>query len=358
MPTELQEFLAQTYLNNTYQQYLLSFAIFILCIISIWVLKNIFLKKIRSAIKDKAKNRKLENFIIQTIDTISPVFYITVAINIAVRNLNLTNTLWGIINGLTVLVVCFYTVTKIQAIVSFLIKNFFAKRKTEEGEETDQLMANFLSLISKIILWLIALIFILQNFNINITGLVGGLGITGIAVAFALQNVLSDIFASFSIYLDRPFKIGDLITVGLDTGVVKKIGIKSTRIRTLSGEMLIISNKELSQIRIQNFGAIERRRRKFILCLEYSTPSSKIKKAIKEIENIIQKIEICEFERCVFQDFSASSLDLVCSYYVNSSEFDLFAKTNQKINFEIKEMFEKEGINFAFPSQTVYVSKK
>lgn len=356
MPSEIQEFLQQEIFNNTYQQYILAGITFILVIIASWVLKNLLLTRLRRFTKQTES--KLDDLVVQVISTIGPLFYSVLAINLAARNLNLPDRFWVVLNGLTILILAFYVVGRIQAVLSYFIRNFLAKRKTEEGEQFDASLANFLSLITNTTLWLLAAIVILQNFNVNITGLIGGLGITGIAVAFALQNVLSDIFASFSIYFDRPFKLGDFIIVGEDMGVVQKIGIKSTRIRALSGELLVISNRELSQVRIQNFGIMERRRRQFRIGVEYQTSNEKLRKASSIIKEVIQSLEICEFERAVFEGFGDFSLNFLCSYYVNSPDFNAFMEINQKINLEIKEKFEQEGIQFAFPTQTVLLPKQ
>ena len=351
MTEDLQDFLQQMYFGNTYLAYLMALFTFLAVIIAGWIFKKIILNILESY--SKKTETHFDDLLIKMVGTFGPIFYIVIGFNLAARNLNISQQAWFFLNGLTVLILSFYIVGRIQQGIGYLIRKIVDK-KNEEGEKFDASLANLLSFFINVALWTFTIIFILQNFNINVSGLIGGLGITGIAVAFALQNVLSDIFASFSIYLDRPFKVGDFIIIGEEMGTVEKIGMKSTRIKSLSGELLVVSNKELSDIRIRNFGEIERRRRQFNIKVEYKTSNEKIKKATDLIKGIIENLEICEFERAVFESFGDFSLNLLISYYVKTPEQSTFMQINQKINLEIKEAFEKEGIQFAFPpAQTV-----
>jgi small-conductance mechanosensitive channel len=355
MTEDLQDFLQQTYFGNTYLAYLIALFTFIAVIIGGWIFKKIILNILKSY--SKKTETHFDDLLLNIVGTFGPVFYIVIGFNLAAKNLNITETGWFFINGLTVLILSFYIVSRLQQGTSYLIRKIVDK-KSEEGEKFDASLANLLSFFINVALWTFTIIFILQNFNINVSGLIGGLGITGIAVAFALQNVLSDIFASFSIYLDRPFKLGDFIIIGEGMGTVEKIGMKSTRIKSLSGELLVVSNKELSDIRIRNFRSIEKRRRQFNIGVEYSTSNEKMKKATDLIKEIIESLEICDFERAVFESFGDFSLNLLISYYVKTPDHDTFMQINQKINLEIKEAFEKEGIKFAFPTQRILLPNK
>jgi len=197
----------------------------------------------------------------------------------------------------------------------------------------------------------------LSNFGYNISTLIAGLGIGGVAIALALQNILTDIFASFSIYFDKPFQTGDFIIVGNDLGVVKKIGIKTTRLQTLQGEELVISNKELTETRIHNYKKMQKRRIVFNFGLTYDTSSAKLKKVLQILKGIIDKIEIAELDRVHFNKFGDFSLNFEVVYYLASSDYNEYMDTQQAINLAIKEKFEKDGIKFAYPTQTVFVNK-
>jgi len=184
------------------------------------------------------------------------------------------------------------------------------------------------------------------------------LGIGGLAIAFALQNILEDMFSSFSIYFDRPFQIDDFIVIGDDMGIVKKIGIKSTRIQTLQGEELIISNKELTGKRIRNFKKMEKRRIVFKFGVVYETSTEKLKKIPGIIKDIMDRAELAEIDRVHFKEFGDFSLNFEVIYYIKSREYIDYMNTQQEMNFAIKERFEQEGIEMAYPTQTLYVNKQ
>ena len=256
-----------------------------------------------------------------------------------------------------VLVFFILAIIVIQKIIDYGFKKLLKKRQKEDKGKFDPTVINLFQKISRIILWAIALLIFLQNLGYDITALIEGLGIGGIAIAFALQNVLSDIFSSFTIYFDKPFEVGDFIIIGNDKGTVKSIGIKSTRIETLQGEELIVSNKELTETRVNNYKKMKKRRIVFNFGVIYDTPIEKIKKIPQIVKNIIHNIKITEIDRVHFTKFGDSSLDFEVVYYINSSEYNDYMDTQQDINLKIKQEFEKENIAFAYPTQTVFVNK-
>jgi small-conductance mechanosensitive channel len=197
----------------------------------------------------------------------------------------------------------------------------------------------------------------LSNIGVDVTPLLAGASIGGIAIAFALQNVLTDVFASFSIYFDKPFRVGDFITVGADSGTVKRIGIKTTRLQSLQGEELIISNKQLTESRINNFKRMDKRRGVFTFGVIYQTEIKKLEKIPKIITDIITKNKTAELDRVHFKSFGDSSLDYEVVYYVKSSDYRVFMDIQQEINLEIIHQFQKEGIEFAYPTKTVFLQK-
>ena len=215
----------------------------------------------------------------------------------------------------------------------------------------------FLSTTVKWIIWFIGALMILSNLGVNITSLIAGLGIGGVAIAFALQNILSDLFSSFAIFFDKPFEVGDMIVVGDYRGTVEKIGIKSTRIRSLHGEEIIISNQDLMSARLQNFRKLKERRASFSFGVLYETPTEKVEKIPAMVTEIIKNEKQARFDRVHFESFGDSALNFSTVYYVTSSEYAVYMDTQQSINLAIMRAFEKEGIEFAYPTQTLYVKK-
>ena len=240
----------------------------------------------------------------------------------------------------------------IANVVAAILKEVVIYRSGPEKNSAG--VVQFVTVGSKIILWIIGFIFILSNLGVNVTSLVTGLGIGGIVIAFALQNVLSDLFSSLAIYLDKPFLVGDFISVGADKGWVEKIGIKTTRIKSADGQMIIIGNKDLTNAVIQNFDTLEQRRVKFNLSLEYDTPSTKCRLALKIIKEAINTTDHADFERAHFYAFGESALLYEVVYYVEGADYKRYMDVQQSINFKIKRSFEQAGIVMAFPTQVVY----
>lgn len=243
----------------------------------------------------------------------------------------------------------------------FLIHYFNEKKAkiadSEYNQKFDESMIQLFGILITVFFWILGILIIFSLFGINLDTLLGTLGIGGIAIAFAMQNVLSDIFASFSIYFDRPFSVGDFIIIGQDKGTVQNIGIKSTRIKSLEGEELVLSNKELTEARIRNYKRMEKRRVLFIIGVEYSTSNKKLKLIPNLVKNIFKDLPICTLDRVHFKNFNAYSLDFEIVYFIDSPEYTVYMDIQQKINLEIKQAFEKEGIKFAFPTQTIFLEK-
>lgn len=219
-------------------------------------------------------------------------------------------------------------------------------------------MRNALSVIQFIVrvaVWSLALLLIFQNLGFDITALVAGLGVGGIAVALAAQSVLGDLFASLAIILDRPFEVGDFIVFGDQSGTVEKIGIKTTRIRSISGEQIACSNSDLVKTRIHNFKRMNERRVVLALGVTYDTPADKLERIPGMVKTIVEAQDRARFDRAHFRSFGPSALEFEVVYWALSADYNVFMEVQQGVNFAVFRAFENEGIEFAYPSQTLYV---
>ena len=241
-----------------------------------------------------------------------------------------------------------YAVTR----VSNIIADWYASRTALIAGKNSHHLLFILKKVIQIIVFII-----LYVFQVDLTGAVVGLGVGGIAIAFALQSTLSDFFSAFSIYFDRPFEIGDFIVVGDYSGTVKNIGIRSTRLQLLQGEELVISNKELTSGSVRNFRKLEKRRVTFTIGVTYETSAEKLKKIPAIIMEIIKNVELTTFDRVNFTEFGDFSLKFLVIYYVNSSDWGKYLETQETINFAIKVAFEREGIEMAYPTNTIFLKK-
>ena len=212
-----------------------------------------------------------------------------------------------------------------------------------------------LGFLGRILLWSVLLLMALANLGIEIGPVITGLGVGGVAVALAVQNILGDLFASLSIVLDKPFVMGDFIVVDTFFGNIEHIGLKTTRLRSLSGEQLVFSNSDLLKSRIRNYKRMQERRILFSLGVVYQTPRDTVARIAAMLREVIESNEQTRFDRAHFKAFGPSSLDFEVVYYVLSAEYAVYMDIQQKINLEIMKRFEAEGIEFAYPTQTLYV---
>jgi small-conductance mechanosensitive channel len=214
-------------------------------------------------------------------------------------------------------------------------------------------------LLVNAIIWIIGILFLFDNMGYNVTTIIAGLGIGGIAVALAAQNILGDLFNYFVIFLDRPFEVGDFIIIDEKRGVVEHIGIKTTRLKSLSGEQLVFSNSDLTTSRIHNYKRMQRRRILFNLSVIYQTSHENLKQIPEVLKSIVlEQAEMVEFDRAHFSGYGDSSLDFEIVYFVLDSAYNTYMDIQQKINLRIFEEFKKMGVEFAYPTRTLYVTNQ
>lgn len=235
---------------------------------------------------------------------------------------------------------------------------FWVERHLKKRAQQDVATATTLGLVSfaaKFVLFALLFLVALNNLGVDITALVAGLGVGGIAIALAVQNILGDLFASLTIVLDKPFVVGDFVIVDNFKGTIEQIGLKTTRVRSLSGEQLIFPNSNLLQSRIANYKRMYERRVVFTLGVVYQTPAEKLKRIPAILKEVIEKRSGTRFDRSHFVLYGASSLDFETVYWINDPNYNQFADIHQEVLFEIFERFGREGLDFAYPTQTVFL---
>jgi len=239
--------------------------------------------------------------------------------------------------------------------IKFLIERY-RRRKLESNAAAVTTLSS-VGFVLKTLLWFILLLVALDTYGINVTALVAGLGISGIAVALAVQNVLGDLFASFSIVFDKPFVIGDFIIVGDFLGTVEYVGLKTTRIRSLSGEQLVFSNGDLLNSRIRNFKRMYERRVVFTIGVLYQTRYEYLIEIPKMIQSIVESQSQVRFDRAHFKEYGAYSLNFEIVYWIQNPDYNVYMDIQQGINLSIFKQFKEKGIEFAYPTQTLIVQK-
>jgi small-conductance mechanosensitive channel len=334
--------------GNFLYQYFEAILAFVAALIVIKIFKFIIIRRLRK-LAEKTK-MEVDDVLIDIIDHLGIPFYIVVALYTSSRFLTLPHLADIGLTLLLVITVTYYLVGALQKLGDFWLRKMLSDKAAES-------MKGLFDILLKIFLWTIALLLILSNLGYDITTLVAGLGIAGIAIAFAMQRILEDIFSAFSIYADRPFEVGDFIVIGNDKGTVKHIGLKSTRIQTLQGQELVVSNRELLASRIHNYKKMKKRRITFSFGVTYDTPLKKLKKIPDIVKDIVDKQELAELDRVHFKTFGDFALIYEVVYYMTVPDYVKYMDTQQAINLELIKKFEKEGIEFAFPTQTIYLHK-
>lgn len=338
--------------SNTYQDYVVVLAGLVVLLIVLAVFHNIvlsYMKRIASTTKND-----IDDAMIQVIKTIKPSFYIFLALWISLNYLTVHPLVQKILNAILVIWLVAITVRAVQIFISYVIE-----KKIDNGKnEATQSMIALVNQVVKIILWSFGFLLILSNLGVDVTSLIAGLGIGGIAIALAAQGMLGDLFSSFVIYFDKPFAPGDYITVGDIRGTVEKVGIKSTRIRSLTGEEIVISNEKLTSSIIHNFKKLQRRRMTFSFGITYETPLKKLKNVSDLVKKVIDGLDDATFDRAVFNELGDSALIFDVVYYIEGPSIDTFMQLHSEINEKIKELFDKEKIDFAYPTTVQYTINK
>ena len=349
----MKEFLNQSYWGNTVQAYIIAFGIFIVGIILLKILQRIVLRRLKKWAQKTETT--IDNLLIKSIEkSIIPLLFYAIFYS-AITSLTLSDRVSKIIDIASLFIVTFFFIRFISSSIMFTLAYFI--KKQERGEEKARQLRGMTVLIN-IFVWVIGIVFLMDNLGFDISAVIAGLGIGGIAIALAAQAILGDLFSYFVIFFDRPFEVGDYITVQDKAGTVEYTGIKTTRIRALTGEQLVFSNTDLTNSRIHNFKKMQERRVLFKLSVVYQTPASTLEEIPKIVRAIIEKHGDVRFDRGHFALYGEFSLNFEFVYFVLEADYNKYMDIHQVINLEVYKEFEKRGIEFAYPTQTLYLNKE
>lgn len=339
------------YLDNTVRAWLIALATVVLLTTVLMVIKRLVLRKLSKFAASTSTD--IDDLIADLLGRTRVYFFAAVSLFVASQVLNKTENVQSFLRLFIVLTFLIQSGIWGNGLIAYAIKRTTKKRGGEAAPS--QATMTVLGFVGRLLLWTVVLLLVLDNLGVDVTALIAGLGVGGIAVALAVQNILGDLFASLSIMLDQPFVIGDFIVVDAVSGTVEHIGLKTTRIRSISGEQVIVSNADLLRSRIRNYKRMQERRIVFSIGVEYSTPAEKLEQVPAMIREIISRFENLRLDRAHFQSFGDSAMLFEIVYFVNSPDYAKFMDAQQAINLAIVKRFSEEGIQFAFPSRTVYV---
>jgi small-conductance mechanosensitive channel len=347
----MNKFWEYSFLNNTIRDWAVASIIIVVAIIILRLFQSIIIKRVKTL---TAKTRTtLDDFVIRTIQSsVMPLLYL-LAVYFGLHYLQLSAKVSSVIQVAVMFVTTFFILKIISSFITYAFQQALVKQEKSEHREKQ---SKGILLIIKIIIWAAGLLFLIDNLGYDITTLVAGLGIGGIAIALAAQTILGDLFSYLVIFFDKPFEVGDFIVFADKMGTVEYVGIKTTRIHTLSGEQFICSYTDLTNSSVHNYKRMEERRVVFNFGIIYNTAAPKLKTIPPLVKQVIETSGTTRFDRAHFKAFGNFSLDFEVVYYVLSADYNIYMDIQQNINLKIFELFEKENIEFAFPTQTLFLN--
>jgi small-conductance mechanosensitive channel len=344
----------QEFAGNTVEAYAVAAALFLGAVLALPILKTLVVGRLQRLAARTVTD--LDDFMVGLLQHhIGPTVYILAGLYLVAESLALPDGIEQLVHGVLVVVVTVKAVQLLHESVAFFLVRW-AKRTAADDPTTRAVMTN----VGKVIqvgLWLGGAIFVLDNLGVNVTSVVAGLGIGGVAVALAAQAMLGDAFSSLAIFLDKPFKVGDFIIVGDLLGTVEHIGVKTTRIRSLHGEQLIFPNSDLTSSRVRNYKRMDTRRIAFHIGVTYQTTTEQVRAIPGMLRAVVEAQEHAKFDRAHFQAFGDFALTFEIVYYVLSPDYNVYMDVQQVINVGIKEAFDQAGIEFAYPTQVLYLAQ-
>ena len=347
------DFLSTVYLGNSVREWMVSLAI---TLVTYVVLRLFAVRAVVRLAAAAARTRtKWDDVVTDALQSTNTFLLLVIAAFAGANGLSLPGQVMAVLRSATIIAV----IVQVGLWISTGLTSWLAVRAaTQKDDPSAAMTMNVIGIAVRIALWSVVFLLALDNMGIDVTALVAGLGIGGIAVALAAQNILGDLFASVSIVLDKPFILGDFLAVGDFLGSVEAIGLKTTRLRSLSGEQVVFSNKDLLDSRIRNYGRMYQRRVVLQIGVTYQTG----REGLKEIPEIIQKAieehgDHVRFDRCHLSSYDDSAISFEAVYIVLDSDYALHMDIKQAVYLRVHEQFDERGIEFAYPTQTVFVER-
>ena len=352
IPTWLQNLLQQQVFGNTLEAYAGAALVFMAVLIGAPLVKTLVAARLKRLAKRTATD--VDDFAVALLDEIGPFTYGVIALYFGLRSLTLAPSIDALLHLLFVVVLTTKVVQYLIETTTFFLAKWAAR--TEETDPTTAIAVKNMAAVARVVLWLGGVIFVLDNLGINVTAVIAGLGIGGVAVALAAQAILGDAFSSFAIFLDKPFAMNDFIVIDDLMGTVEHIGFKTTRIRSVDGEQLIIPNSHLTNSRLRNFKRMETRRVTFQLGVVYQTTVEQLRRIPTLVEALVKEQPLATFDRCHFFSYGDSALVFEIVFFVGSADYNTCMAVRQAINLRLKEEFEKLKVEFAHAPKPLYLA--
>lgn len=369
LDASLKEFFARTYLGNTYERW----AIAALVLVGAFVLLGVVKRLVHAHLARLAARTEtdVDDLLTDLVHRTKKFFLFVVALWIAHHFIDWSEAPSAVVEGTEAKLEGALSLSKAEVVIRDVWKIAFWAQvgfwgaglvaygiaRLVRGKSADDpartMGVTVLSFVGHTIVWSLVVLSALQQLGFEVTSLIASLGVGGIAIALALQNILGDLFASITILLDKPFVVGDAVQIGEFTGSIERIGVKTTRIRSVNGEEIVMGNNDLVSSRIRNFKRLNERRIVLAIGVEYGTSAETIERIPALLKEIVDGTPGTRFDRAHFRGFGASSLDFEAVYFSQQADYVALMDAQQAVNLAVLRRFEREGIAFAFPTQTL-----
>lgn len=345
--------LQRVYFGNTLEHWTQSVALTLALWIAFWLgrkVMTLYLGRIA-----EQKHNAFYETLSQLIQRTKPFFLLTLSASVAIRPLTLPPAVDSFVDKALIVALVIQFGLWGGAFLHLWIEPYLTRSLGLKSSVQDSKIAA-VSFLIRVVFFSLLIIWGLDNLGVNVSALVAGLGVGGVAVALATQNILGDLFSSLSITLDQPFQVGDYITVDTHTGMVEKIGLKTTRLRSVNGEQLIFSNTDMLSSRVQNWRRMKERRVVLRIGATYETPVAKLKRLPELMKKAVESAETTRFEYAHLAGLGASSIDFELIFWIQGPEKTLSMEQQEIVLLGIIDAFQKEGVDFAYPTQTIYMA--
>jgi small-conductance mechanosensitive channel len=348
---DLPEILKREFLGNSLSQILTALAVLIGGTLLLGIIKRVL--QARLAKIAARTETEVDNLILELVRGTSRIFLFAIAFHAAKRFLVVDEDIKPYLHNAVTIVLWIQVGLWGRALVHFGIQHMV--RSKAQDDPARSMGASVLNFLGQLLVWSLVGVLALANLHQDVSALVTSLGVGGIAIALAAQNILGDLFASITLLLDKPFVVGDSITIGDFQGTVEHIGVKTTRLRSVTGEQIVIGNHDLVSSRLRNFKRLVERRNLFTIGVSYETPYEKVAAIPKILEEVIRSTPDTRFERAHFKAFGDSALVYEVVYFVLKQDYNVFMDVQQSVNLGIHRRFAEEDIDLAFPTQLVHL---
>lgn len=335
------EFLAREYGNNTVQAYLIAAGLVVMGLLLIRLLKRSILNRVRTLVAQSES--RVDDLVVEGVDRfVLPVLSFLI-IYWCITSLELSAKAQRVVEVAAGTVIAYFLIRFVSSTIRLLLTSYI--RKQENGETKIKQITG-LMIIVNVVIWVMGALLLFDNLGYDVSAILAGVGIGGVAIALAAQNIVGDLFNYFVIFFDKPFEVGDAVNIGDKIGTIEYIGLKTTRLRSLTGEQIVVANSDLTQSRLHNYKRQENRRVQFNVNVIYDTPPDKLRKIPGMIKSIIEQAPETRFDRAHFARFNDYGLDFEVIYFVTVADYLKYMDTQQEINLKIMETFQAEEIRF------------